>query len=235
MAAALVLCAAAGEAMVFAPPAARYGVLARARAAAIAMAEPPASRLPRLSRRDSLLLGVSGLGAWRYVSSERAPSSLEGRIGTYTEAIDMRGKTVLVTGANAGIGYETAKRLAEEGATVVMAGRSMERLARAAERIRARFPAARLETLELDLASLASVRACAKAFGAKHAVLDVLLNNAGVSAIPQRSETVDGNERIFQVNFLGHFLLTNLLMDALRGVSHPLAHRDLPWTGSQAR
>ena len=220
MAAALVLCAAAAEAAVFAQPAARCGALARTRAAAATMSEPEAvSSLPRFGRREALLLGVSGLGGWRYVSSGTAPTSLEGPIGTYKESIDMRGKTVLVTGANAGIGFETAKRLAEEGATVVMAGRSLERLGNAAERIRARYPAAILETLELDLASLASVRACAKAFRAKHATLDVLLNNAGVSAIPQRSETVDGNERIFQVNFLGHFLLTNLLMDALRGAS----------------
>lgn len=176
-----------------------------------------------LSRRETLLLlplTLVGIGGIRYATTDAFPSSIEGPI-TKAPTVDMRGKVAVVTGANTGIGYETALRLAQEGATVVLAGRSMAKLTNAAERIRAQLPSGAVEVLELDLASLESVRKFAAAFLARHTMLDALINNAGVSAIPERRETADGLEQILQVNFLGHFLLTSLLMPALRAAAAP--------------
>jgi len=176
-----------------------------------------------LSRREALLLlplTLGGIGGIRYATTDAFPTSIEGPI-TKAPAIDMRGKVAVVTGANTGIGYETALRLAQEGATVVLAGRSLAKLTDAAERIRAQLPFSTVEVLELELASLESVRKFAAAFLARHGTLDALINNAGVSAIPERRETADGIEQILQVNFLGHFLLTSLLMPALRAAAAP--------------
>ena len=179
--------------------------------------------LRSLSRREALLLlplTLAGIGGIRYATVEVFPSSLEGPIGR-ASAADMRGKVAVVTGANTGLGYETALKLADEGATVVLAGRSLAKLNEAAERIRARVPVGVVEVQLLDLASLESVRRFAAAFLERHRTLDVLVNNAGLSAIPERRETADGLEQIFQVNFLGHFLLTNLLTPALRAAAAP--------------
>lgn len=176
-----------------------------------------------LSRRETLLLlplTLVGIGGIRYATTDAFPSSIEGPI-TKAPTVDMRGKVAVVTGANTGIGYETALRLAQEGATVVLAGRSLAKLTDAAERIRAQLPSGAVELLELDLASLESVRKFAANFLARHGTLDALINNAGVSAIPERRETADGLEQILQVNFLGHFLLTSLLMPALRAAAAP--------------
>ena len=176
-----------------------------------------------LSRRETLLLlplTLVGIGGIRYATTDAFPSSIEGPI-TKAPTVDMRGKVAVVTGANTGIGYETALRLAQEGATVVLAGRSLAKLTDAAERIRAQLPFSTVEVEVLDLASLESVRKFAAAFLARHGTLDALINNAGVSAIPERRETADGIEQILQVNFLGHFLLTSLLMPALRAAAAP--------------
>ena len=176
-----------------------------------------------LSRRETLLLlplTLVGIGGIRYATTDAFPSSIEGPI-TKAPTVDMRGKVAVVTGANTGIGYETALRLAQEGATVVLAGRSLAKLTDAAGRIRAQLPFSTVEVEVLDLASLESVRKFAAAFLARHGTLDALINNAGVSAIPERRETADGIEQILQVNFLGHFLLTSLLMPALRAAAAP--------------
>ena len=176
-----------------------------------------------LSRRETLLLlplTLVGIGGIRYATTDAFPTSIEGPI-TKAPTVDMRGKVAVVTGANTGIGYETALRLAQEGATVVLAGRSLAKLTDAAERIRAQLPFSTVEVEVLDLASLESVRKFAAAFLARHGTLDALINNAGVSAIPERRETADGIEQILQVNFLGHFLLTSLLMPALRAAAAP--------------
>ena len=127
---------------------------------------------------------------------------------------DQTGRTVVVTGANGGLGLETAKALAAKGAHVVMAARDRAKAAAAVEEIRARRRAPQLEPVDLDLASLASVRAAAEQVLAEHPRLDVLVNNAGVMATPER-RTADGFELQLGVNHLGHWALTALLMPAL--------------------
>jgi NAD(P)-dependent dehydrogenase (short-subunit alcohol dehydrogenase family) len=130
------------------------------------------------------------------------------------EGVDLRGRRFFVTGASAGLGEETARALAAHGAAVTMAVRDLDRGAAAAGRVRATVPNADLEVRELDLASLASVRACAEGFLGDHDRLDVLVNNAGVMACPFGT-TADGFELQFGTNHLGHFLLTNLLAPVL--------------------
>jgi NAD(P)-dependent dehydrogenase (short-subunit alcohol dehydrogenase family) len=124
---------------------------------------------------------------------------------------ELSGKVAIVTGANSGLGLETARVLARKGAHVVLAVRSATRGGLAAEAIRADAPSASLAVMLLDLASLKSVRGFAQAFVAAHDRLDMLLNNAGVMAIPNR-RTADGFEMQFGTNHLGHFALTGLLM-----------------------
>jgi NAD(P)-dependent dehydrogenase (short-subunit alcohol dehydrogenase family) len=127
---------------------------------------------------------------------------------------DLTGKTIVVTGANSGIGYEAALELARARATIVLACRRMDSANAAAEQIRRAAAGAAVEVMELDLASLASVRAFAEAFKRAHQKLDVLVNNAGVMALPYR-KTADGFEMQFGTNHLGHFALTGLLLDQL--------------------
>ncbi|MFB6201197.1 MAG: oxidoreductase [Halorhabdus sp.] len=130
---------------------------------------------------------------------------------------DHAGKTVVVTGANSGIGFEVTKAFAETGAHVVMACRSLERGRSARERIHQAVADPSLSVMELDLADLDAVRSFADAFSQAHDDLHVLANNAGVMAIP-RSETADGFETQFGVNHLGHFALTGHLLDHLREI-----------------
>jgi NAD(P)-dependent dehydrogenase (short-subunit alcohol dehydrogenase family) len=127
---------------------------------------------------------------------------------------DLAGRTIVVTGANSGLGWETALELARKRATVILACRDVESGRAAAARIASVVPGAAVEVLALDLASLASIRAFADAFGARYRALDVLINNAGVMALPQRT-TADGFEMHFGTNHLGHFALTGLLADRL--------------------
>lgn len=131
------------------------------------------------------------------------------------EGIDLHGTTAVVTGATSGLGLETARALAAHGATVVLAARDADKLAAAAETLAAAVPGAAVETQVLDLASLASVREAAAALLEAHPGIDLLVNNAGVMACPL-SRTADGFEMQFGTNHLGHFLLTNLLLPALR-------------------
>jgi NAD(P)-dependent dehydrogenase (short-subunit alcohol dehydrogenase family) len=124
-------------------------------------------------------------------------------------------RTVVVTGANSGLGLEGSKAFARKGATVVMACRSVERGESAAEKIRNAVPDATLDVRECDLADLANVEAFADGLHEDYDAVDILCNNAGVMAIP-RSETEDGFETQFGVNHLGHFALTGHLLDLLR-------------------
>lgn len=128
---------------------------------------------------------------------------------------DLSGKVVLITGANSGTGFESSRVMAGQGATVIMACRSQDKAQDAADSIRAQHPDADLHLFSLNLASLASVRQFATAFQAKFNQLDLLLNNAGIMALPQ-SLTEDGFELQIGTNHFGHFLLTALLMDRLR-------------------
>ncbi len=126
----------------------------------------------------------------------------------------MTGKTVLITGANTGIGKATASELAARGARVALLCRDPAKAEAARTEIRARTPAAQVDVLSLDLRSLASVRSCAKAVLEAYSRVDVLLNNAGVVPSTLRL-TADGFEEQIGVNHLGHFLLTNLLLERL--------------------
>jgi NAD(P)-dependent dehydrogenase (short-subunit alcohol dehydrogenase family) len=127
---------------------------------------------------------------------------------------DLSGKTIVVTGGNSGIGYEAALQLARKGAHVVLACRDRRKAEAAAGSIRATAPNASVEVMELDLASLSSVRDFAETFQAAHARLHVLCNNAGVMALPYR-KTADGFEMQIGTNHLGHFALTGLLLQRL--------------------
>ena len=127
---------------------------------------------------------------------------------------DLTGSTMVVTGANSGIGYEAAVELAAHGAHVVLACRNLQRARQAADRIIGYTPSASVEVLELDLSSLGSVRRAASTFTRQHERLDVLVNNAGVMGPPYRL-TEDGNELQFATNHLGHFALTGLVLDRL--------------------
>lgn len=133
---------------------------------------------------------------------------------TTDEVQDLSGSTIVVTGANSGLGYEATRAFARKGGHVVMASRSEERGREAAESIREELPAASLSVHECDLADLDSVRRFAEEFETTYSSLHVLCNNAGVMAIP-RSETAQGFEQQFGVNHLGHFALTGLLLDSL--------------------
>ena len=133
---------------------------------------------------------------------------------TAADLPDLTGKTIVITGANSGLGYESALALAGAGAHVVLACRDQEK-GRAAERlIRAAHPRASTELVALDLASLADIRRAATALRDAHPRIDILLNNAGVMALPYR-KTTDGFEMQLGTNHLGHFALTGLLLEAL--------------------
>ncbi|HEY0272677.1 MAG TPA: oxidoreductase [Chitinophaga sp.] len=123
---------------------------------------------------------------------------------------DQAGKTIIVTGANTGIGYETALALYEAGAQVVLACRSLDKAAEAMAKMEARGGRGSLAAGLLDLASLAAVKTFADGFLRRHQKLDLLINNAGVM-IPPASKTADGYELQFGVNFIGHFALTGHL------------------------
>jgi NAD(P)-dependent dehydrogenase (short-subunit alcohol dehydrogenase family) len=142
------------------------------------------------------------------------------------------GRTAVVTGATGGLGYETALALAGAGATVVLTGRNDAKGRRALQQIRAQFPNADIDYETLDLANLASVADFAARFSASHASLDLLVNNAGVMALPTRQTTADGFEMQFGTNYLGHYALTAHLLPLLRRGDRPrvvnlssLAHR----------
>ncbi|MEM6283550.1 MAG: oxidoreductase [Chloroflexota bacterium] len=127
---------------------------------------------------------------------------------------DLTGKVIVITGANSGLGYESTAAFAAKGATIVMACRNMTKAENARQELLKRVPGANLDVMQLDNASLNSVRAFAKAFKAKYDRLDVLLNNAGIMAIP-RQLTEDGFESQIGVNHLAHFALTGLLLDVI--------------------
>jgi NAD(P)-dependent dehydrogenase (short-subunit alcohol dehydrogenase family) len=128
------------------------------------------------------------------------------------EIPDQSGRVAVVTGANSGLGYATARGLALRGARILLACRSEERGAEALARLRSEVPGALAEVRPLDLADLASVRSFAAGYDTDR--LDLLINNAGVMAVPY-AKTADGFETQFGVNHLGHFALTGLLLPRL--------------------
>jgi NAD(P)-dependent dehydrogenase (short-subunit alcohol dehydrogenase family) len=128
---------------------------------------------------------------------------------------DQRGRTAIVTGANSGIGWETARALAAKGARVVLGCRNEDKGRDAEQRIRGRVPGADLRFEALDLGSLASVQRFAEKVAAEESRLDLLINNAGVMMTPA-GKTTDGFETQLGTNHLGHFALTGRLLERLR-------------------
>lgn len=133
---------------------------------------------------------------------------------TTADIPDLSGKVAVVTGANGGLGLESATALAAAGAHVVMAARNREKAEAALAGILSTHPGASLEIVDLDLASLDSVRAAAAQIAASHPRIDILMNNAGLMAMPER-RTADGFEMQFGVNHLGHWVLTSRLLRPL--------------------
>jgi NAD(P)-dependent dehydrogenase (short-subunit alcohol dehydrogenase family) len=133
---------------------------------------------------------------------------------------DLTGKVAVVTGANSGIGYATARALARRGATVILACRNKEKGEAAVRQIIQEYSEAKVELLQLDLSDLASVRRSADEFTSHYNRLDMLINNAGIMR-PPFGKTADGFELQFATNHLGHFVLTGLLLDRI--IRTPLA------------
>lgn len=130
------------------------------------------------------------------------------------DVASQNGKTFLITGSNTGIGYATARLLADKGATIIMACRNLTKGEQALAQLRADVPGVDCQLMTLDLASLKSVRSFAAQVNKRHQKLDVLINNAGVM-IPPLGRTEDGFETQFGTNVLGHFALTGLLLPLL--------------------
>ena len=130
---------------------------------------------------------------------------------TMKQVPSQSGRIAVVTGANIGLGYETALALAGKGCTVVLACRNAAKADAARAAILAQHPKARIECLTLDLGSLKSVRAFAAAYKKRHATLDLLINNAGIM-MPPYTLSEDGFESQLAANYLGHFALTGLLL-----------------------
>lgn len=125
-----------------------------------------------------------------------------------------QGKIAIVTGANTGLGYETALGLAQVGMTVILACRNEAKAQQAKTNILTQLPNAQLDIIPLDLSQQASVRAFAQQYRSQHSHLNLLINNAGIM-FPPYSATADGFESQFAVNHLSHFLLTSLLIDLM--------------------
>ncbi|MGX7829538.1 SDR family NAD(P)-dependent oxidoreductase [Actinokineospora sp. 24-640] len=139
----------------------------------------------------------------------------QNRRWTTADIPDQRGRVAVITGANTGLGLETAKALAARGAEVVLAVRDLEKGKAAAADIVGSAPGAEVVVQRLDLSSLDSVRAAAADLRGRYDSIDLLINNAGVMYTP-KSHTADGFELQFGTNHLGHFALTGLLLDRLR-------------------
>jgi NAD(P)-dependent dehydrogenase (short-subunit alcohol dehydrogenase family) len=168
---------------------------------------------------------------------------------TVADIPDQTGRTAVITGANTGLGVETAAALAAHGARVVLAVRNLDKGKQAAAKITEATPGAEVELQELDLSSLDSVRTAAEQLRADHDHIDLLINNAGVMYTP-KSTTADGFELQFGTNHLGHFAFTGLLLDRLLPVPgtrivtvSSMGHRiraaihfdDLQWERSYSR
>ena len=136
--------------------------------------------------------------------------------GVCTSQAKLNGKTVIITGANSGIGLETAVDIAKRNARVILACRSVARGEAAVADVKKRSGNNNVVFVQLDLGSLDSVRTFAAKILKDEPHIDILINNAGVMMLPKRSLTTDGFEMQFGVNHLGHFLLTNLLLDRIK-------------------
>ncbi len=134
---------------------------------------------------------------------------------TTSDIPDLRGKVIIVTGGNSGLGYESVKAFTQHGAKVIMSCRSLEKGEKARKEILKDNPGSSIELGELNLSDLSSIKQFAIDFKSKHDRLDILLNNAGIMMTPYKL-TKDGFESQFGTNHLGHFALTGLLMDLIK-------------------
>lgn len=158
---------------------------------------------------------LAGVGTYLWVSKkQQTKNGTSGETWTTDDIPDQSGKVAIVTGANSGIGYETALVLAEKGAAVVMACRNLQKAEPAADEIRQSNPPGEVVVMELDLGDLDAVRRFAAAFQERYDRLDLLINNAGIM-MPPYGKTAQGFETQIGVNHLGHFALTGLLLDLL--------------------
>ena len=145
----------------------------------------------------------------------------ESRVWTAAEMPSQKGRRILITGANSGVGYHAALKLVRKGAEVILACRNRQKGEIALDRLHTEAPNIHMELAMLDLASLDSVREFAAHELGKNRPLHVLINNAGVMAPPRRLQTKDGFEIQFGTNVLGHFALTGLLLPALERSERP--------------
>ncbi|VEG14757.1 short chain dehydrogenase [Mycolicibacterium phlei] len=136
---------------------------------------------------------------------------------TTADIPDQAGRVAIITGANTGLGLETARALAAAGAQIVLAVRDLDKGAAAVEEIRKTTPAGNLALQRLNLSSLSDIRSAAEQLGARYPQIDLLINNAGVM-YPPKGNTADGFELQFGTNHLGHFALTALLLENLTTV-----------------
>ncbi|MBT2560705.1 SDR family NAD(P)-dependent oxidoreductase [Pedobacter sp. ISL-68] len=149
-----------------------------------------------------------------------------------------QGKTILITGANSGLGLEASKVLSGKGAQVIMTVRNLQKGKEAVETIKKENPDAKLDLMLLDLSDFQSIRRFSEDFHSRYSQLHVLINNAGVMSPPNRELTKQGFEVQFGANHLGHFLLTGLLLDITRktpnsriAVQSSLAHKHKQYGG----
>jgi NAD(P)-dependent dehydrogenase (short-subunit alcohol dehydrogenase family) len=173
------------------------------------------------------------MAASKAVASATASAAASASKWTVQQIPSQTGKIALVTGANSGIGYQAALELARHGAHVLLGCRDAAKGQAALERLRREAPGSSAEVVALDMASLGSIAEFAAKFAARGVPLDLLINNAGVMALPKREVTADGFERQFGTNHLGHFALTGRLMPQLLAAPTPrvvtvasLAHRN---------
>ena len=161
----------------------------------------------KLAWRAALFLNI--IGPVAYLAAGRKKSGW-----SEADIPDQSGKVAIVTGANSGLGFETARALAQHGADVILACRNPDKANKAAEQIRALHPRGSVNVMALDLGNLNSVRTFADGIKARYPRLDLLINNAGLM-VPPQGQTEQGFETQFGVNHLAHFALTAQLIDLL--------------------
>ena len=136
----------------------------------------------------------------------------------------MDGKVIVITGSTSGIGYETALELAKRDAHIILASRNPKKGEDTITKIKSEYPNAKVEFIKLDTSSLESVRNFKDEFDKTQLKIDALVLNAGICKVPTRELSVDGYERQFATNYLGHFALTSYLMPALSSFNFTTLH-----------
>ncbi len=139
---------------------------------------------------------------------------------TSANIVDQKGKNILITGANSGLGLEAATVLSQKGGSIIMAVRDLEKGKEAVEKIKTKNPNGKLDLMRLDLADLNSVRKFSDEFHARYSALHILINNAGIMYPRKREETKQKFEIHFGTNHLGHFALTGLLLEIIKMTPH---------------